>query len=60
MRKKTEKEIIAELERTKRYAITAAYELGYMFLFDGIEEDIRNAKTVTEVSRIMTSCRRAS
>lgn len=60
MRKKTEKEIIAELERTKRYAITAAYELGYMFRFDGIEEDIRNAKTVAEVSRIMSSCRRAS
>lgn len=58
--KKTPKEIESELKRTKKNAITAAYQLKYMKLFDDVEERINNAKTVTEVTRIMASYRRAS
>lgn len=35
-------------------------ELGYLFKFKGVEEDIKNAKSIPEVTRIMTTCRRAS
>ena len=41
-------------------AIKTAFELGYMSMFKGVEEEINEAKTVTEVTRILATCRRAS
>lgn len=60
MRWKSEKEKEMELRKVKRDAIKAAFELGYMDIFKGIREEINEAKTVTEVTRILATCRRAS
>ena len=49
-----------ELRKAKRDAIKAAFELGYMSMFKGVEKEINEAKSVAEVTRIMTTCRRAS
>lgn len=59
-RAKTEYERRAELNQTKRDAIKAAYDLGYLWMFDNVEENIRKAESIAEVNRIMTTCRRAS
>lgn len=56
----TMKEKEMELRRAKRNAIKAAFELGYMSMFKGVEEEINKAKSIAEVTRIMTTCRRAS
>ncbi len=55
-----QKEKEMELKKAKRDAIKAAFELGYMKLFSGVEEEINKAKTVTEVDRVLITCRRAS
>ncbi len=60
MRIKTEEEKMVELEKAKRDAIKAAFELGYMRMFNGVEEEINKAKTLTEVDRVLITCRRAS
>ncbi|HII08637.1 MAG TPA: hypothetical protein HA355_03500 [Methanosphaera sp.] len=60
MRWKSEKEKEMELKKAKRDALKAAFELGYMDIFKGIREEIDKAKTVTEVTRILATCRRAS
>lgn len=60
MKIKTEEEKMLELEKAKRDAIKAAFELGYMKMFSGIEKEINNAKTVTAVDRVLITCRRAS
>lgn len=60
MKIKTEEEKRMELEKAKRDAIKAAFELGYMRLFSGVEEEINKAKTLTEVDRVLITCRRAS
>lgn len=49
-----------ELRQAKREAIKIAGELGYLYKFKGIDEDIKNAKSIPEVTRIMTTCRKAS
>lgn len=49
-----------ELQKTKRYAIKAAYELGYFRMNPNIENEINKAKTVIAVDRIMITHRRAS
>lgn len=49
-----------ELRKAKRDAIKAAFELGYMSMFKGVEEKINEAKSIAEVTRIMTTYRRAS
>lgn len=54
------KEKEMELRKAKRNAIKAAFELGYMSMFKGVEKEINEAKTVTEVTRILATCRRAS
>jgi len=56
----TMKEKEMELRKAKRDAIKAAFELGYMSMFKGVEKEINEAKSVAEVTRIMTTCRRAS
>lgn len=56
----TMKEKEMELRKAKRAAIKAAFELGYTTMFKGVEEEINEAKTVTEVTRILATCRRAS
>lgn len=56
----TMKEKEMELRKAKRAAIKAAFELGYMALFKGVEKEINEAKSIAEVTRIMTTCRRAS
>ncbi len=60
MKIKTEEEKRMELEKAKKDAIKAAFELGYMRMFNGIEKEINNAKTVTAVDRVLITCRRAS
>lgn len=60
MRWKSEKEKEMELKKAKKDALKAAFELGYMSMFKGVEEEINEAKTVTEVTRILATCRRAS
>lgn len=60
MKWKSEKEKEMELKKAKRDAIKAARELGYLRMFKGIEEEINKAKTVTEVTRVLINCRRAS
>ena len=55
-----QKEKEMELEKAKRDAIKAAFELGYMKMFNGIEKEINKAKTLTEVDRVLITCRRAS
>ncbi len=57
---KTEREKAKELKQAKKDAIRIARELGYLFKFKGVDEDIKNAKSIPEVTRIMTTCRRAS
>ena len=57
---KTRKNIEAELARTKKNAIRAAYELGYFRLNPNIGNEINGAKTVISVDRIMRTHRRAS
>lgn len=49
-----------ELKKAKRDAIKAAFELGYMSMFKGVEKEINEAKSIAEITRIMTTCRRAS
>lgn len=56
----TEKEAAMELRNTKRMAIIAARELGYIYLFDGVEKAIKKCKTPDEVSSLMCKYRRAS
>lgn len=60
MKWKSEKEKEMELKKVKRDAIKAARELGYLRMFKGIEEEVNKAKTVTEVTRVLINCRRAS
>ncbi len=60
MRWKSKEEKEMELKKAKRDAIKAAFELGYMSMFKGVEEEINEAKTVTEVTRILATCRRVS
>lgn len=60
MKWKSENEKEMELRKTKRDAIKAAFELGYMSMFKGVEERINEAKTIREVDRVLTTCRRAS
>lgn len=60
MRWKSKEEKEMELRKAKRDAIKTAFELGYMSMFKGVEEEINEAKTVTEVTRILATCRRAS
>lgn len=60
MRWKSKEEKEMELKKAKKDAIKAAFELGYMSMFKGVEEEINEAKTVTEVTRILATCRRAS
>ncbi len=57
---KTEKEKEMELRQAKREAKKAAKELFYDIKFPSCLEEIDEAKTVIAVSRIMTTCRRAS
>ena len=59
MRWKSKEEKEMELRKAKRDAIKIAFELGYMSMFKGVEEEINEAKTVTEVTRILATCRRA-
>ena len=56
----TMKEKEMELKKAKRDAIKAAFELGYMSMFKGVEKEINEAKSIAEVTRIMTTCRRSS
>jgi len=56
----TMKEKEMELKKAKRDAIKAAFELGYMSMFKGVEKEINEAKTLTEVDRVLITCRRAS
>lgn len=58
MKNRVDKE--KELQRTKRYAIKAAYELGYFRINPDIKNEINKAKTTIAVDRIMTTYRRAS
>lgn len=58
MRSRIDKE--KELQRTKRFAIKAAYELGYFRINPDIENEINEAKTAIAVDRIMRTHRRAS
>lgn len=60
MKLKSEKEKEMELRKAKRAAIKAAFELGYMSMFKGVEKEINEAKSIAEVTRIMTTYRRAS
>ena len=60
MRWKSKEEKEMELRKAKRDAIKIAFELGYMSMFKGVEEEINEAKTVTEVTRLLATCRRAS
>lgn len=60
MRWKSKEEKEMELRKAKRDAIKTAFELGYMSMFKGVEEEINEAKTVTEVTRILATYRRAS
>lgn len=60
MKWKSENEKEMELRKAKRDAIKAAFELGYMSMFKGVEEKINEAKTIREVDRVLTTCRRAS
>lgn len=60
MRWKSEKEKEMELRKAKKDAIKIAFELGYISMFKGVKEEINEAKTVTEVTRILATCRRAS
>ena len=55
---KEEKE--AELRKAKKDALTAAIELGYTRMFKDVEKKINEAKTIGEVDRVLTTCRRAS
>ncbi len=55
-----EKEAKAKLRKAKTDAIKAARELGYIRKFKNVEDDIRKAKTITEVTRVLITCRRAS
>ena len=59
-RAKTGYERRVELNQTKKNAIKAAYDLGYLRIFDNVEENIRKAESIGEVNRIMITCRRAS
>lgn len=58
MRSRIDKE--KELQRTKRFAIKAAYELGYFRMNPNIENEINKAETIIAVDRIMRTHRRAS
>lgn len=60
MRWKSKEEKEMELRKAKKDAIKIAFELGYMNMFKGIREKINEAETVTEVTRILATCRRAS
>ena len=60
MRWKSKEEKEMELRKAKKDAIKIAFELGYMNMFKGVKEEINEAKTVTEVTRILATCRRAS
>lgn len=60
MKWKSENEKEMELRKAKRDAIKAAFELGYMSMFKGVEEKINEAKTIGEVDRVLITCRRAS
>ncbi len=57
---KSEAEKEAELRKIKKNALTAAIELGYTQMFEGIEKKINEAKTIREIDRVLTTCRRAS
>lgn len=57
---KSEAEKEAELRKAKKDALTAAIELRYTRLFEDVEKKINEAKTIGEVDRVLTTCRRAS
>lgn len=57
---KSEAEKEAELRKAKKDALTVAIELGYTRLFEDVEKKINEAKTIGEVDRVLTTCRRAS
>jgi len=57
---KSEAEKEAELRKAKKDALTAAIELGYTRMFKDVEKKINEAKTIGEVDRVLTTCRRAS
>lgn len=57
---KSEAEKEAELKKIKENALTAAIELGYTRMFKDVEKKINEAKTIGEVDRVLTTCRRAS
>lgn len=41
----------------KRLALNAAGELGYLMRFPHVRNEIKQAKSVAEVERIMVTCR---
>lgn len=57
---KSEAEKEAELRKIKKSALTAAIELGYTRMFKDVEKKINEAKTIGEVDRVLTTCRRVS
>ena len=57
---KSKEEKEAELRKAKKDALTAAIELGYTRMFKDVEKKINEAKTIGEVDRVLTTCRRAS
>lgn len=57
---KSEAEKEAELKKIKKNALTTAIELGYTRMFKDVEKKINEAKTIGEVYRVLTTCRRAS
>lgn len=57
---KSEAEKEAELRKAKKEALTAAIELGYTRMFKDVEKKINEAKTIGEVDRVLTTCRRVS
>lgn len=60
MKTKTEQQKAKELRQAKREAIKIAKELFYDMKFPSCLEEIDEAKSIPEVTRIMTTCRRAS
>ena len=57
---KSKEEKEAELRKAKKDALTSAIELGYTRMFKDVEKKINEAKTIGEVDRVLTTCRRAS
>lgn len=58
--KRSKEEQEGALRQAKKDSVIAARELGYVSLFPSVIEEIRNAKSLNEISSILCSCRRAS